>query len=130
LLLIACFHLHVEALGHSCFRYIYITSRFRIKKRYSVRLYRQLFVGGRISYLRDCVCLRKVVSNAYCVVFLFCFSSSCIPYDASVCRLSIIDCPFGILLRLFTMSVYFMCRMWFTNDFFQATPYCFSLRCI
>ena len=24
-----------------------------------------------------CVCLRIVVSNTYCVVFLFCFSSSC-----------------------------------------------------
>ena len=28
-------------------------------------------------YLRDYVCLRVVVSNAYCVVFLFWFSSSC-----------------------------------------------------
>ena len=26
-----------------------------------------------------CVCLRMVVSNTYCVVFLFRFSSSCVP---------------------------------------------------
>jgi len=42
-----------------------------------------------------CVCLRIVVSNTYCVLFLFvscvlCFSG-----------LSIFDCPFGILKRLF-----------------------------
>jgi hypothetical protein len=24
-----------------------------------------------------CACLRKVVSNTYCILFLFCFSSSC-----------------------------------------------------
>ena len=47
-----------------------------------------------------CVHLRIVVSNAYCVVFLFCFSSSCVPYVASFSGLSIFDCPFGILLRL------------------------------
>jgi hypothetical protein len=30
-----------------------------------------------------CVCLHIVVSNTYCVVFMFCFSSSCVPYAAS-----------------------------------------------
>ena len=48
---------------------------FRIK-RYANRLYFQLFVGGLISYLRY---FRIVVSNTYCVVFLFCFSSSFVP---------------------------------------------------
>jgi len=38
-----------------------------------------------------------VVSNTYCVVFLFCFSSSCVPYVASFSGLSIFDWPFGIL---------------------------------
>jgi hypothetical protein len=39
-------------------------------------------LGGRKSYLRYLfyVCLRIVVSNTYCVVFLHCFSSSCVPY--------------------------------------------------
>ena len=27
-----------------------------------------------------CVCLRIVMSNTHCVVFLLCFSSSCVPY--------------------------------------------------
>ena len=44
-----------------------------------------------------CVCLRIVVSNAYCVVFLLCLSSSCVPYVASFSGLSIYDCPYGIL---------------------------------
>ena len=44
-----------------------------------------------------CVCLCIVVSNTYCVVFLFCFSSSCISYATSFSGLSIFDCPFGIL---------------------------------
>ena len=30
-----------------------------------------------------CVCLHLAVTNTYCVVFLFCFSSSCVPYVAS-----------------------------------------------
>ena len=43
------------------------------------------------------VCLRIVESNSYCDVFLFCFSSSCVPYVASFSGLSFFDCPFGIL---------------------------------
>jgi hypothetical protein len=39
------------------------------------------------------VCL----SNTYCAVFLFCFSSSCVPYVASFSRLSVFACLFGIL---------------------------------
>ena len=69
-----------------------------------VPLYLQLFVGGLMSYLcylclftysgvqhiLCCVCLRIVVFSTYCVVYLFCFSSSCF------FGLSILDCPFGI----------------------------------
>jgi hypothetical protein len=33
-----------------------------------------------VSSLACVVSLRVVVSSAYCVVFLFCFSSSCVPY--------------------------------------------------
>jgi hypothetical protein len=39
-------------------------------------------------------CIQHIL---YCVVFLFCFSSSCVPYIASFSGLSICDCPFGIL---------------------------------
>jgi hypothetical protein len=35
-----------------------------------------------------CVCLCIVVSNTNCVVFLFCFSSSCVSHFASFSRLS------------------------------------------
>jgi hypothetical protein len=64
-----------------------------------------------------CVCLRIVVSNTYCVLFLFCFSSSCVPYVVSFSGLflfcfssscvscvvsfsgwSIFDCPFRFSL--------------------------------
>jgi len=44
-----------------------------------------------------CVCLHILVSNTHCVVFLFCFSSSCVSYVASFSGLSIFDLPFGIL---------------------------------
>jgi len=40
-----------------------------------------------------CVCLGTVVSNTYCVVFLFCFSSSCVPNVAIFSGLGIFDCP-------------------------------------
>jgi hypothetical protein len=40
-----------------------------------------------------CDYLSIVVSNAYCVVFLLCFSSSCVPYVASFFGLSILWLP-------------------------------------
>jgi len=80
-------------------------------------LFVQLFVGGRMSYLRYlclfaysdvqhvlCFCfifLRLVYPmlpvSLYCVVFLFCFSPSSVPYVASFSGLSILYCPFCIL---------------------------------
>ena len=51
-------------------------------KRCSVRLH--VFVGGRMSYLRYlCLCVNSGVQYIMCCV-LFCFSSSCGPYVASV----------------------------------------------
>jgi hypothetical protein len=38
-----------------------------------------------------------VVFNTYFVVFLFCFSTTCVPYVASFSGLSIVYCPFGVL---------------------------------
>ena len=56
----------------------------------SIRFYLQLSVGGsRLIYVIR-VCLHIVVSNTYCVVFLFCFSSSCVPYVVSISGLSIL----------------------------------------
>jgi hypothetical protein len=45
-----------------------------------------------------------VVSNTYCVVFLFSFSSSCIRYIASLTGLSIFGSLFSNLLRLFKIK--------------------------
>lgn len=61
-------------------------------------LNRHSFVGEVTSYLRD-LCL-FFESNTYCVmklVFLLCFASSCVHYVVSFSRLSIVECPFGIL---------------------------------
>ena len=41
--------------------------------------------------------LHILVFNAYCVVFLFQFSSSCVPYIASFSGFSIVYCHFDIL---------------------------------
>ena len=49
-----------------------------------------------------CVCLAIAVSNKYCVVFLFCFSSSCVTCAVSFSGLSNFDCHFGILYHLLT----------------------------
>ena len=67
---------------------------FRIKKRCSVGIYLQLFVVGSCLIYMYVICVRIVVSITYCVVFLFCFSSSSVPCVASFSGLSIFDCPF------------------------------------
>jgi hypothetical protein len=41
-----------------------------------------------------CVCSRIVMSNTYCVVWIF--SSSCVSYVPNFSGLSIFDCTFGI----------------------------------
>ena len=66
---------------------------------------RVLFLVSSLSCLQQgscliqviCVCLCIVVFNTYCVVFLFCFSSYCVPYAASFSVLYIFDCHFSIL---------------------------------
>ena len=55
-----------------------------------------LYDGSCLIYVL-CVCLRIVVSNTYCLVFLFWFSSSCVPYVVSFSGLSFFDCHLGIL---------------------------------
>ena len=54
-----------------------------------------------MPYLHFCVCLLVVVSNTLCVVFLFCFSSSCVPYVAIS-----LDCPFLIALSVFSSETF------------------------
>ena len=50
-----------------------------------------------MSNLRYLCFLRIVVSNTYFVVFLFCFSSYCVPYVSGVGGLSNFDFSFGIV---------------------------------
>ena len=82
-------------------------------------------------------CLRRVTSNIYCVVFLFCFS--CVTYVASFSGLSIFDCPFGILKRLFILCnlccqflwiVHFWLSLRYSKTFISNTimPKCHVVR--
>ena len=57
-----------------------------------------LFVGGVMSYVR-CLLMYSGVHHILCCVFL-----RIVPYVASFSGLSIFDCPFGILYRLFKMT--------------------------
>ena len=41
------------------------------------------------------------ISLVFCVVLLFCLSSSCVPNIASFSGLSILDCAFGFLKHLY-----------------------------
>jgi len=59
-----------------------------------------LFIFGCYSGAQHT--LSGVRHTLCCIVLLFCFSSSCVPYVASFFGLSIFDCPFGILWRLFS----------------------------
>jgi hypothetical protein len=83
-----------------------------------MRLYLQMSVGERMLYLRylclftysgvyhilSCVCLRIVLSNTYCLVFvLFCFFLRLVPLMLLVS----LDCPFLIATSVFS-SVYHM----------------------
>ena len=53
--------------------------------------------GGSMSYLRYlCLFMHSGVQYIVCCVFLFFFSSFCVPYVGSFSGLSIFDCPFGI----------------------------------
>ena len=54
-----------------------------------------------------CVCLRTVVSNTCCVLFLLCYKSSY--YVPQFSGLFIFDCPFGIIYRLFCMYRAILC---------------------
>ena len=72
----------------------------------SVRVNLQLFVGQRMSYLRD-VCLFAYSGvQQILVLFFFCFSTSCVSYVANISGLSFFDCPFDILYRLFNYLDY------------------------
>jgi hypothetical protein len=79
----------------SCFKVFYFFFGIKLKTKH-------LILGHVIVHIfnlpiKDETCLGIVVSNTYCVMFLFRFSSSCAPYVASLFGLSFFNCPFGIL---------------------------------
>ena len=57
-------------------------------RRCSFALYLKLFVGCLVCIV--CACWRVVVSDSYCVVFLFCFSSSGVPCVAGFSGVSVV----------------------------------------
>ena len=65
-----------------------------------------------------CVCLPIVVSNTYCAVFLFCFSSYCVPYVAS----------FSVFLRIvypmLPVSLFFFVLCTLCCQFLCLSSYC------
>ena len=76
------------------------------QKWFSIRLYLQLFLGRPIDVW---LFAHSGVQHILCRVFwvLFFLSSSCVPYIVSFSGLFIFDCPFRILLRLFTHHIHF-----------------------
>ena len=101
--------------------------RFPHKKRCSVRLYLQLFVGGLMFYLhRLCI----VLSNTYCVVCLFSFFVLC-----TLCCQFLWIVHFWLVL-LYSLNIYYGCnwawkivqmRQKSTTTFFYAFSHNFQL---
>ena len=103
----------------------FIIYKFREKKWSAIHLYLRLFVGGSMFYLRYLclfgsslpppvcrrihvlftlfVCLCIVVSNTYCVVFLFCLSSFLL---CTLCCQSLWIVHFWLPLRHSLMFIY------------------------
>ena len=64
-----------------------ITAQFRVVMSVAISASKVLFVFASSCSQEEayliyviCVCLRIVMSNTYCVVSLYCLSSSCVPY--------------------------------------------------
>jgi uncharacterized membrane protein len=65
------------------------------------------------------------VTNTYRVVFLVCFSSSCVPYVASFSGLSICDCPIRYSLTFVLLIVFSLLKLQLLNK--QNKIYVFSI---
>jgi uncharacterized membrane protein len=91
------------------FYYVYLRSASRLVMYVTIAVKNDVQGVFINSYLLEGSCLIYVIclwmgivmSNTYSVVFLFCFSSSCITCIASFIGMSIFYYPFGIVLRLF-----------------------------
>ena len=65
-----------------------------------------------------CVCLHIVRSNTHCVVFLFCFSLSCLLYVASFSGLSLFIVP-SVFSNLFSQAHLTICINFLVQIFLQ-----------
>ena len=101
-----CFHIY-RKLRITLLSVVIFWEEYKFLKRCSVHLDLQLFVGCSCLIYVICVCLRIAVSNAYCVLLLFCLSSSCVSYVAS----------FSGLFFFIALSV-------FSNVFYLFIPAC------
>ena len=66
---------------------------------------------AHVLFLRYLCLLRIVVSNIYCVVFLFCFYSSCVSYVVSFSGLFILIAPSVFVFYLSQWSSVLPCTM-------------------
>ena len=80
----------------------YLSNSTNAHRQCSVRFYLQLFVVGLMRYLRH---LCSLVYSGVQHHILFCFSSTCVPNVTSLSGLSIVDCPFVILVYWPTLTV-------------------------
>jgi hypothetical protein len=112
-------------------------------------IYLSIYLYGSGLIYVVCVCLRMVVSNTYCVVFLFffilctphaasglsfCFSSSCVPPMLPVS----LDCRFVCLhlvyllccqfLWIVVLFVFILCTSYVAR--FSGLSFCFSSSCV
>ena len=90
-----------------CPIYVSLRSEFRIENEVRFVFTSNCLQKGSFLIYVICVCLLMMVSNIYCVVFLFSFSSSCVNYVASFSGLSILLLPLRYSL---TLIIYFITR--------------------
>ena len=79
-------HYHAETVNVRCLRCLVSSETFWCNP----QIFCKLIVG-----ILQIICY--FINKLHCVVFLFYFSSSCVPYVASFSSLSMFDCPFDIL---------------------------------
>ena len=76
--------------------YVYLRSELRVVMSVTV----DFRIKNDLRFVFTCVCFRIVMSNTYCVVFQFCFSSSFVHCVASFSVLSICYSPFALRYSL------------------------------
>jgi hypothetical protein len=58
--------------------YVSLHSEFHVMMSVTISPYKLCLYGGSCLIYISCVCIHIMLSNTYCVVFLFCLSSFCV----------------------------------------------------